>query len=201
MTHARSRPRRRARPRRGRPAPRRAPTPGRARRGSRALARAGARLAAPAPAASASIVASDAEDEDPFGRQEALSQDRQGKLRGRRAYSSHILEKKSPKRKRRMARPVEIAERRPQAGQAAAAGKGGADEPRHQRRRPQAAQEEGPRSRPRATAGASTRATGSRNEQVMRSGALRLPRPPGAQARLPPALDHRGSTPPPGARA
>ena len=31
-----------------------------------------------------------------------------GKLRGRHAYSSHILEKKSPKRKRRMARPVEI---------------------------------------------------------------------------------------------
>ena len=31
-----------------------------------------------------------------------------GKLRGRKAYSSHILEKKSPKRKRRMARPVEI---------------------------------------------------------------------------------------------
>ena len=30
-----------------------------------------------------------------------------GKLRGRRAFSSHILEKKSPKRKRRMARPVE----------------------------------------------------------------------------------------------
>ncbi len=31
-----------------------------------------------------------------------------GKLRGRRAYSSHILEKKSPKRKRRMAKPTEI---------------------------------------------------------------------------------------------
>jgi large subunit ribosomal protein L35 len=31
-----------------------------------------------------------------------------GKLRGRRAYSSHILEKKSPKRKRRMAKPVEV---------------------------------------------------------------------------------------------
>jgi large subunit ribosomal protein L35 len=31
-----------------------------------------------------------------------------GKLRGRRAYSSHILEKKSPKRKRRMAKPVSI---------------------------------------------------------------------------------------------
>jgi large subunit ribosomal protein L35 len=32
-----------------------------------------------------------------------------GKIRGRRAYSSHILEKKSPKRKRRMAKPVDIA--------------------------------------------------------------------------------------------
>jgi large subunit ribosomal protein L35 len=31
-----------------------------------------------------------------------------GKLRGRRAYSSHILEKKSPKRKRHFARPVAI---------------------------------------------------------------------------------------------
>ena len=29
-----------------------------------------------------------------------------GKLRGRKAYSSHILEKKSPKRKRSMAQPV-----------------------------------------------------------------------------------------------
>jgi large subunit ribosomal protein L35 len=33
-----------------------------------------------------------------------------GKLRGRRAYSSHILEKKSPKRKRGFARPVVISE-------------------------------------------------------------------------------------------
>ncbi len=31
-----------------------------------------------------------------------------GKLRGKRAYSSHMLGKKTPKRKRRMARPVEI---------------------------------------------------------------------------------------------
>ncbi|CAN5409164.1 50S ribosomal protein L35 [soil metagenome] len=31
-----------------------------------------------------------------------------GKLRGRHAYSSHILEKKSPKRKRKMSRPAEI---------------------------------------------------------------------------------------------
>lgn len=32
-----------------------------------------------------------------------------GKLRGRHAFSSHILEKKSPKRKRHMERPAEIA--------------------------------------------------------------------------------------------
>ena len=31
-----------------------------------------------------------------------------GKLRGRRANSSHILEKKSPKRRRKMRRPVQI---------------------------------------------------------------------------------------------
>jgi large subunit ribosomal protein L35 len=31
-----------------------------------------------------------------------------GKLRGRHAFSTHILEKKSPRRKRRFARPVEI---------------------------------------------------------------------------------------------
>jgi large subunit ribosomal protein L35 len=29
-----------------------------------------------------------------------------GKVRGRRAFSTHILEKKSPKRKRRQSRPV-----------------------------------------------------------------------------------------------
>jgi large subunit ribosomal protein L35 len=33
-----------------------------------------------------------------------------GKLRGRHAYSSHILEKKSPKRKRGFSRPAEIAD-------------------------------------------------------------------------------------------
>ena len=31
-----------------------------------------------------------------------------GKLRGRRAYSSHILEKKSPKRKRKFTKPRDI---------------------------------------------------------------------------------------------
>jgi large subunit ribosomal protein L35 len=31
-----------------------------------------------------------------------------GKVRGRHAFSSHILEKKSPKRKRQMARPAVI---------------------------------------------------------------------------------------------
>ena len=32
-----------------------------------------------------------------------------GKIRGRHANSSHILEKKSPKRKRNMAKPAQIA--------------------------------------------------------------------------------------------
>jgi large subunit ribosomal protein L35 len=32
-----------------------------------------------------------------------------GKLRARHAFSTHILEKKSPKRKRHFAQPVEIA--------------------------------------------------------------------------------------------
>ncbi len=31
-----------------------------------------------------------------------------GKLRGRHSFSSHILEKKSPKRKRKFRRPAEI---------------------------------------------------------------------------------------------
>jgi large subunit ribosomal protein L35 len=31
-----------------------------------------------------------------------------GKVRGRSAFSSHILEKKSPKRKRRLAAPADI---------------------------------------------------------------------------------------------
>jgi large subunit ribosomal protein L35 len=33
-----------------------------------------------------------------------------GKVRGRKAFSSHILEKKSPKRKRRMSRPAVISQ-------------------------------------------------------------------------------------------
>ena len=32
-----------------------------------------------------------------------------GKVRGRHAMTSHILEKKSPKRKRRMAKPTDVA--------------------------------------------------------------------------------------------
>lgn len=32
-----------------------------------------------------------------------------GKLRARHAFSSHILEKKSPKKKRNLARPVQVA--------------------------------------------------------------------------------------------
>jgi large subunit ribosomal protein L35 len=33
-----------------------------------------------------------------------------GKLRGRRAFSSHMLEHKSPKRKRHMSNPTEVAQ-------------------------------------------------------------------------------------------
>jgi len=43
------------------------------------------------------------------GAKKRFRQTGRGKLRGRRAFSSHILEKKSPKRKRRMARPTEVA--------------------------------------------------------------------------------------------
>lgn len=46
------------------------------------------------------------------------------KLRGRRAYSSHILEKKPPKRKRRFARPVEISPQDRERVRALLAGKG-----------------------------------------------------------------------------
>ena len=47
-----------------------------------------------------------------------------GKLRGRRAYSSHILEKKSPKRKRRMGRPTEVAKADQERVKTLLAGKG-----------------------------------------------------------------------------
>jgi large subunit ribosomal protein L35 len=47
-----------------------------------------------------------------------------GKLRGRRAYSSHILEKKSPARKRRFKRPVEISSSDTKRVKALLAGKG-----------------------------------------------------------------------------
>ncbi len=44
------------------------------------------------------------------GAKKRFRQTGRGKLRGRRAFSSHILEKKSPKRKRRFAKPVVISE-------------------------------------------------------------------------------------------
>jgi len=47
-----------------------------------------------------------------------------GKLRGRRAYSSHILEKKSPKRKRGFKRPVEISQQDSDRVRTLLAGKG-----------------------------------------------------------------------------
>jgi large subunit ribosomal protein L35 len=43
------------------------------------------------------------------GAKKRFRQTASGKLRGRHAMTSHILEKKSPKRKRRLGRPVEVA--------------------------------------------------------------------------------------------
>ena len=61
--------------------------------------------------ASASIVGPMPKMKTHSGAKKRFRKTAKGKLRGRRAYSSHILEKKSPERKRRMARPSEIAER------------------------------------------------------------------------------------------
>ena len=108
---------------------------------------------------------------------------------GRRAYSSHILEKKSPKRKRRMARPVEVEGPGQGARQRAARdAQGELMSPLHQCRRAPPPPQEGPQAgqgllRPQAL------------ELPLREGAgpalgqLRLPRPAPAQARLPPPVD------------
>jgi len=42
------------------------------------------------------------------GAKKRFKRSAKGKLRGRHAYSSHILEKKSPKRKRNMGKPAHI---------------------------------------------------------------------------------------------
>jgi large subunit ribosomal protein L35 len=42
------------------------------------------------------------------GAKKRFKRSAKGKLRGRHANSSHILEKKSPKRKRNMGKPAEI---------------------------------------------------------------------------------------------
>lgn len=44
------------------------------------------------------------------GAKKRFKRSAKGKLRGRHAYSSHILEKKSPKRKRNMGKPARISE-------------------------------------------------------------------------------------------
>ena len=44
------------------------------------------------------------------GAKKRFKRSAKGKLRGRHAYSSHILEKKSPKRKRNMGKPAQINE-------------------------------------------------------------------------------------------
>ncbi len=53
-----------------------------------------------------------------------------GKLRGRHSNRSHILEKKTPKRKRQLGRPAEISKAGPQAGRGPAARQGGSLMPR-----------------------------------------------------------------------
>jgi large subunit ribosomal protein L35 len=58
--------------------------------------------------ASASIVGPMPKMKTHSGAKKRFRKTAKGKLRGRRAFSSHILEKKPPKRKRRFARPVEI---------------------------------------------------------------------------------------------
>ena len=45
------------------------------------------------------------------GAKKRFKRSAKGKLRGRHAYSSHILEKKSPKRKRNMGKPAQISEK------------------------------------------------------------------------------------------
>ena len=44
------------------------------------------------------------------GAKKRFRQTGRGKLRGRRAFSSHILEKKSPKRKRGFRKPFDISD-------------------------------------------------------------------------------------------
>jgi large subunit ribosomal protein L35 len=44
------------------------------------------------------------------GAKKRFRQTATGKLRGRHAFTSHILEKKSPKRKRHLGRPAEISD-------------------------------------------------------------------------------------------
>ena len=44
------------------------------------------------------------------GAKKRFKRSAKGKLRARHAYSSHILEKKSPKRKRNMGKPAPISE-------------------------------------------------------------------------------------------
>lgn len=45
------------------------------------------------------------------GAKKRFKRSAKGKLRGRHAYSSHILEKKSPKRKRNMGKPAHISDK------------------------------------------------------------------------------------------
>ena len=141
----------------------------------------------------------DAEDEDPFGRQEALSQDRQGQAaRAARLLEPHPREEVAEaqaadgagrsRSRRHDKKKVEqlLPGRR-------------ADEPRDQRRRPQAAQEEGPQAG-QGLLGPQALQLPVRERAGHAVGQLRLPRPPACASARCASSGSSASTPPRGAR-
>ena len=112
-----------------------------------------------------------------------------GKLRGRRAYSSHILEKKSPKRKRAdgEARSTIAPSDAKTVKKLLPGGRG--DEPRAPTPSPASGAQEGPQAG-QGLLGPQALELPVRERAGHAVGPVRLPRPPGAQARDAQALDH-----------
>ena len=139
---------------------------------------------------------SDAEDEDRFGRQEALSQDRQRQAaRPARLFEPHPREE--------VAEAQAADERgRSRSLRRTASGSrkllGSRNEPDHERRRPQAAPQEGPQAGE-GLLGPQALELPARERAGDALGPVRLPRSAPAQARHAAAVDRRGSTPPRGA--
>ena len=112
-----------------------------------------------------------------------------GKVRGRHAFTSHILEKKSPKRKRHLGNPRRSPKPMTPARQEAA-GSGAPSDPRQALRpRPQEAPRD-PRARQGLPRRGATRTTSAPRKRCMKADSYALPRPPQPQARLPPPVDH-----------